>query len=140
MANGRNLALIDGYIGQTPTLVKSSNGTSIANFQVATSERYNDGRGNIVTNTEWHNITAFAGTADFVERYATKGSFVLVTGKLQTRTWEDKQTGAKRERTSIIVKNIELVSQGKKSGTTSSEEEPGSTVTPMEDIDDSIPF
>ena len=83
MANGRNLAIIDGYIGQNPTLVKSSNGTSIANFQVATSERYNDGRGNIVTRTEWHNITAFAGTADFIALYGTKGSFVLVTGKLQ---------------------------------------------------------
>jgi single-strand DNA-binding protein len=140
MAHGRNLAIIDGYIGQTPSISKTTNGTAIANFQIATSERYKDGGGKIVTNTEWHNITAFAGIAEFVVKRAVKGSFVQVTGKLQTRTWDDKQTDAKRERTSIIVKNLELVTTGKKSASTSTEEETSSAVSPIEEDATEIPF
>ena len=65
---------------------------------------------------------------------------MLITGKLQTRTWDDKQTGAKRERTSIIVKNLELVTTGKKSGSTSTEEEASSAVSPIEEDATEIPF
>jgi single-strand DNA-binding protein len=80
-----------------------------ATFTFATSEKYKDRSGNMVENTEWHNIVAW-NHAEFCEKYVTKGCLLYIEGKLRTRTWEDKQ-GNKRYTTEILEDKVDLLSR-----------------------------
>jgi len=82
----------------------------VANFTLATSDRFQDAQGNWQDRTEWHNLVAFKRLAEIVRDYVKKGSKLYVEGKIQTRSWDDKETGAKRYRTEIIVNDISLLS------------------------------
>jgi len=80
--------------------VKSTQGgTLISNFQLATSEKYTDRNNNKVEKTEWHNIAAFARTAEIVRDYVAKGSLLYLEGKLETSSWDDKESGKKMYKT-----------------------------------------
>lgn len=85
-------------------------GTLVANFTLATSDRQKDAQGNWQDKTEWHNLVAFTRLAEIVRDYVKKGSKLYVEGKIQTRSWDDKETGAKRYRTEIVVNDISLLS------------------------------
>ena len=79
-------------------------------FTLATSDRSQDPQGNWQDRTEWHNMVAFKRTAEIVRDYVKKGSKLFIEGKIQTRSWEDKDTKAKRYRTEIIVNDLSLLS------------------------------
>jgi single-strand DNA-binding protein len=83
---------------------------SVANFSLATSDRFQDQQGNWQDRTEWHNLVAFKRTAEIVRDYVKKGSKLYVEGKIQTRSWDDKETGVKKYRTEIIVNDLSLLS------------------------------
>ena len=99
-----------GNVGKDPEIKATSSGTVVATFSIATSERFKDKTGNWQDRTEWHNLVAFKRTAEIVRDYVKKGSKLFVEGKIQTRSWEDKDTKAKRYRTEIIVNDLSLLS------------------------------
>ncbi len=80
----------------------------VATFPLATSERYRDRAGDVRENTEWHNIVAWRGNADVVERFVKKGTQLYIEGRLRTRQWTD-QTGQKRYTTEVITDTLQLL-------------------------------
>ena len=80
---------------------------ALVTFSLATTERYKDRNGNLVNNTEWHNIVSW-NHAELCEKYVSKGSQLYVEGKLRTRTWDDKD-GNKRYVTEILAEKIDLL-------------------------------
>ena len=104
--------MLIGSVGQIEVKVfEGQNGSrKCATFSLATNERYKDRSGNVVTNTEWHNIVSW-NHGDLCEKWVKKGTPLFVEGKLRTRTWNDQQ-GNKRYTTEILAEKIELV--GKK--------------------------
>jgi single-strand DNA-binding protein len=82
MAQGENKVMLVGYAGSPAEVKSTQGGTLIANFQLATSEKYTDRNNNKVEKTEWHNIAAFARTAEIVRDYVAKGSLLYLEGKL----------------------------------------------------------
>jgi single-strand DNA-binding protein len=83
---------------------------------LATSDRFQDAQGNWQDRTEWHTLVAFKRTAEIVRDYVKKGSKLYIEGKLQTRSWDDKETGVKKYRTEIIVNDLVLLSSREEGG------------------------
>jgi single-strand DNA-binding protein len=104
MASSLNKVELIGRLGKDPEVKNLSNGSSVANFSVATSESWKDKRsGEKQEKTEWHNIVVWnEKTIEFVEKYLKKGDLVRIEGKIQTRKWED-QDGKDRYSTEIVV-------------------------------------
>jgi len=110
MAKSVNKVFLLGNVGKDPEIRTTGTGTSVANFSLATSDRFQDQQGNWQDRTEWHNLVAFKRTAEIVRDYVKKGSKLYIEGKIQTRSWDDKETGAKKYRTEIIVNDLSLLS------------------------------
>lgn len=112
-----NKVMLIGNVGKDPE-IRYLEGSSpqaaakVAQFTLATTERYRDRGGELRENTEWHNIVAWRGLADNAEKYVRKGTQLYVEGKLRTRTWTD-QSGNKKDRTEIIADTFQLL--GKRS-------------------------
>ena len=104
-----NKVTLLGNVGRDPEIKFTGSGTAVANFSVATSERFKDKGGEWQDRTEWHTLVAYARTAEIVRDYVQKGSKLYVEGRLQTRSWDDKD-GRKVYRTEIIVTDIALLS------------------------------
>ena len=106
MANkGLNKALIIGNLGRDPEVRYIPSGQAVANFTIATNERYQDKSGEWNEKTEWHRIVTFGKQAETVGQYLSKGDRVFVEGRLQTRSWEGKD-GQKRYTTEIVANNM----------------------------------
>ena len=116
MAKSVNKVILLGNVGKDPEIRSTGGGTMVANFTLATSDRFQDPQGNWQDRTEWHNLVAFKRTAEIVRDYVKKGSKLYIEGKIQTRSWEDKDTKAKRYRTEIIVNDISLLSSREDGG------------------------
>ena len=127
-----NKAILVGHIGNKPEGRYTSSGTSTVSFSLATNEFWIDNDKEKKERTEWHNIVAWNKLADFVTEYLQKGQLIYIEGKLQTRTYKDKddvqhwktevisnvitplewKTGEKKENGSI-KKNTEKASEPK---------------------------
>ena len=110
MAKSVNKVILLGNVGKDPEIRSTPSGTMVATFSIATSDRTKDAQGNWQDRTEWHNLVAFQRTAEIIRDYVKKGSKLYVEGRIQTRSWDDKETGAKRYRTEIIVNDLSLLS------------------------------
>jgi len=110
MAKSVNKVFLLGNVGKDPEIRSSASGVMVANFTLATTDRQKDAQGAWQDKTEWHNLVAFTRTAEIVRDYVKKGHKLYVEGKIQTRSWDDKETGAKRYRTEIIVNDLSLLS------------------------------
>jgi single-strand DNA-binding protein len=109
MARSVNKVTLLGNVGKDPEIRSSASGVMVANLTLATSDRYQDAQGNWQDRTEWHTLVAFKRTAEIVRDYVKKGSKLYIEGKLQTRSWDDKE-GVKKYRTEIIVNELVLLS------------------------------
>jgi single-strand DNA-binding protein len=116
MAKSVNKVILLGNVGKDPEIRSTGGGTMVANFSLATSDRFQDAQGNWQDRTEWHYLVAFKRLAEIVRDYVKKGSKLYIEGKIQTRSWEDKDTKAKRYRTEIIVNDLSLLSARDDSG------------------------
>src|ERR1035441_3933890 len=105
MAKSVNKVILLGNVGKDPEIRSTPGGTMVANFTLATSDRFQDQQGNWQDRTEWHNLVAFKRTAEIVRDYVKKGSKLYIEGKIQTRTWDDKE-GVKHYKTEILVNDI----------------------------------
>ena len=106
MSKGINKAFLLGHVGKDPEIRSTNGGSIVASFSLATADRQKDGQGNWQDKTEWHNLVAFNRTAEIVRDYVRKGSQLLVEGKIQTRTWDDRESGQKKYRTEIFVYDL----------------------------------
>lgn len=117
-----NKVILLGRLGGDPELKYLNSGSAVANFTLATNENYTDKQGQKVQKAEWHRIVVFGKTAEHCAQYLKKGSQALIEGKLQTRSWEDKQSGGKRYMTEIVAFNVQFLSRP--SGTQTQNDEP----------------
>lgn len=103
-----NQVTLIGRLTRDPEQKALPNGTAVANFSVATSRTWKDKDGKKQEDTEFHNCVAFGRTAEVVGQYLKKGQLVNVVGRLQTRSWDDKDSGKKMYRTEIIVDQMQM--------------------------------
>jgi single-strand DNA-binding protein len=108
MSNGVNRVIILGKLGRDPEVRYGKSGGAICNLSVATSRRFKKGE-EWVDETEWHRVTVFGKTAELCGQYLSKGREVFLEGRLQTRSWEDKNGGGKRYSTDIIADQVTFV-------------------------------
>ena len=101
-----NKVILIGNLGRDPELSYTAGGVAVARFSVATGERWKDQEGNMQERTEWHNIVAWRKLAEICGQYLKKGSKVYLEGKLQSRSWDDKNTGVKRYATDIVLDDM----------------------------------
>src|SRR5579875_2792105 len=120
MSKGVNKAISLGHVGKDPDIRSTNGGTIVASFSLATADRQKDGQGNWQDRTEWHNLVAFNRTAEIVRDYVRKGSQLMIEGKIQTRTWDDRESGQKKYRTEILINDLTLLGAGpiRRSGST----------------------
>jgi single-strand DNA-binding protein len=108
-----NKVFLYGNLTRDPELKALPSGGQVANFGIATNRSYKDKSGQRQETTEFHNIVAFGRTAEVIGQYLKKGRPIFVEGRLQTRSWDDKEGGKKNYRTEIIVENFQFGSDSK---------------------------
>src|ERR1700687_14067 len=113
MAKSVNRVTLIGHLGRDPQLKHTGSGTAVANFTLATNDRYKDKDGNWQERTEWHNIPCWARLAEIASEYLKKGRSVYIEGSLRTDSWDDKQTGAKRYQTYVNASDLVLLGGGR---------------------------
>ena len=149
MARGVNKVILIGNCGNDPEIRYMPSGGAVANFSIATSEKWKDKQtGESKEKTEWHRVVFFGKLAEIIEQYVHKGTKVYVEGKLQTRKWQDKG-GTDHYTTEIIGGQMQLLGskQGDSGYPAQSAQNPRQqshspqASMPMDDgFDDDIPF
>ena len=135
MLNQHNII---GRLGKEPESRTFENGTAFCNFSVATTEKYKDKSGEMVEATEWHNVALFGRLAEIAQQYLSKGTLVFISGKSQTRSWDDKE-GNKRYTTEIVGRELKMLS-GKQEVKPTQKLEPTQENKGTLDITDDLPF
>ena len=135
-----NKATLIGRLGKDPEVRYTPDGTMITNFNLATDEQCKDKLGAKVQKTEWHRIVTFGKLAEICGNYLVKGKLIFIEGRIQTRSWEDKD-GVKRFTTEIVASNMQMLdSKGQnKTDESSSEAAPVSLNNGNVPVDD-VPF
>jgi len=142
--SGINKVILIGNLGQDPEVRYTPDGTAVANFSIATSEEWKDkNSGEKRERTEWHRIVAWRRLGEICGEYLSKGRQVYIEGRIQTRSWEDKD-GNKRFTTEIVASDVQFLggkdsaaATGPSAGSPDSGGPPLSTQGPQ---DDDIPF
>jgi single-strand DNA-binding protein len=104
----RNKVQLIGNLGMVPEIKTLDGGKKLAKMSIATNESYKNAKGELIKETQWHNLIAWGKTAEIVEKYAKKGSEVAIEGKLINRNYIDKE-GAKRYITEIQINEFLLL-------------------------------
>ena len=107
-----NQVTIIGNLGADPEVRFTQGGTAVANLRVATNERWTDAQGQKQEQTEWHRVSVFGKQAEACGEFLTKGRQVAVSGRLQTREYDDKE-GVKRWSTEIVAHHVEFLGGGR---------------------------
>lgn len=103
-----NKVTLIGRMGKDPDVRYTPDGAMVTNFSIATDEHWKDKNGEQVQKTEWHKIVTFGKLAEICGNYLKKGSLVFVEGKIQTRSWEDKE-GVKKYTTEIVANEMKML-------------------------------
>ena len=142
MAKSVNKVILVGNVGQDPEVKYTPRGVPVARLSLATNERFKDKNDQWQDRTEWHSIVAWQRLAEIVGEYVRKGTKLYAEGKLQTTSWQDRQSGEKKYRTEIVARDIILLGSrenGEKGAAETSNDtsdpEPVSSV-----VDEDIPF
>ena len=115
MSRTLNKVMLIGNVGKDPDINFTPSGVKVAQFRMATSETWKDKEGAIQEHTDWHTIVAWRGLADVVEKLVHRGSRVYVEGRIQSRSYDDKE-GQKRYVTEIVADNLLLLDAKKENG------------------------
>jgi single-strand DNA-binding protein len=143
MARSLNKVMLIGNLGRDPEVRYTPSGVAVATFTVATNESWRDQDGNTQERTEWHNIVAWRKLAEICGEWLKKGKKVYIEGRLQTRSYDDKNTGTKRYITEIVADNMIMLDSrgGGEAG-----QQPSASQAPEEPLsqgaskDDDLPF
>lgn len=141
-----NKVILIGNLGKDPEVRYTPSGAAVCNFSIATTDRWkNKDTGQPEERTEWHNIVVWGRQAETCKEFLSKGRSVFVEGRLQTRSWDDKD-GNKRYTTEVIAARVQfLTPRGTSAGAVSSLSSPATETSsdqgpPPFDTDDDIPF
>src|SRR5580698_3082034 len=115
MAGGVNKVILVGNLGADPDMRFTPSGQGVCELRVATSESWNDKNGQRQERTEWHRIVVWGKRAEVCAKYLAKGRQVVVEGRIQTRTYDDKD-GGKRYITEIIAADVQFLGGGSRDG------------------------
>jgi len=137
-----NKVILIGNLGGDPEVRTTPSGTPVATFTLATNESWKDKDGALQERTEWHRIVAWSRLAEICGEYLRKGRQVYIEGRLQTRSWEDRQ-GNQRKTTEIVANQMMMLgppggSQGGGEGGRS--ETPEFAAETVKIDDDDLPF
>ena len=137
---GVNKVILIGNLGADPEIRYTPGGTAVANFRLATTESRKNREGERETRTEWHRIVAFGRLAEICGEYLSKGRQVYIEGRIQTRSWEDRD-GVKRYTTEILADNMQMLgTRADQQAPSGGGEGPGpGGPPPSQDLDD-VPF
>ncbi|HET9402385.1 MAG TPA: single-stranded DNA-binding protein [Candidatus Acidoferrales bacterium] len=112
-----NKAILVGRLGRDPETRYTGGGQAVCNFTMATDETYKDRSGERQKRTEWHRIVLWGKLAEIAQQYLKKGTLVYIEGRIQTRQWDDKNTGTKKTSTEIVANSMKMLgSRGDASG------------------------
>ncbi len=125
MAKSLNKVMLIGNLGKDPELRYTTSGVAVATFSLATSESWKDQDGNAQEKTEWHNIVAWRKLAEICGEWLKKGKKVYIEGRIQTRNYDDKNTGQKRYITEIVADNLIMLDGGGGARNTAASENSG---------------
>jgi single-strand DNA-binding protein len=138
-----NMVVLIGYLGRDAELRFTPGGQPVSTFNIATTDVWNDKGGHRQERTEWHRIVLWGKAAESLQDYLTKGKLVSIAGKLQTRSWDDKD-GVKRYTTEIRADRVVLLGsapRGNGGDRHVPDEQVGSGTEPTTQLmDDDIPF
>ena len=111
MARGSvNKVILVGNLGRDPEMRYTPNGLAVANITIATTEVWKDKQsGENQERTEWHRIVLYQRLAEIAGEYLKKGSKIYLEGRLQTRKWQDKNTGQDRFATEIVADSLQML-------------------------------
>lgn len=128
-----NKAILIGRLGKDPEVRYTPDGTMVTNFNLATDEQWKDKNGEKVQKTEWHRIVTFGKLAEICGNYLVKGKLVFIEGRIQTRSWEDKD-GVKRFTTEIVASDMKMLDSKGQAKTGGDADAAGPNGTPLEDV------
>ncbi len=133
-----NKAMLVGRLGKDPEVRYTPDGAMVTSFSLATDEQWKDKNGEKVQKTEWHKIVTFGKLAEICGNYLVKGKLIFIEGRIQTRSWDDKE-GVKRYTTEIVANNMQMLdSKGQnkteESSPDSTHSSSSSSNAPMEDV------
>ncbi len=137
-----NKAMIIGNLTRDPEIRALPGGTKVCSFSVATNRVWKDKNGAKQESADYHNIVVFGRQAEIVAQYMKKGSSILAEGRMQTRSWDDKNSGEKKYRTEIVADRIQFGPRagGAGEGYQKSEGSKPSQAPQMEDQMDSVEY
>lgn len=107
-----NHVIFVGFLGKDPDLRFTASGTPVANFSLATSERIKDKNGQTLEKTEWHQIVVWRQLAEICGKYLAKGSQIYMEGRIQYRSYEDRD-GIKRNATEIVMDKLQMLGRSR---------------------------
>jgi single-strand DNA-binding protein len=139
---GVNKVILVGNLGRDPEVRYIRDGTAVANLRIATSETWNDANGQKQERTEWHRVVAWGKLAEIAKEYMTKGRQVYVEGRLQTRSWDDRE-GNKRYTTEVRADQMIMLGTRGDAGGARDASGPDSAPPPDEPFqatDEDVPF
>ena len=140
-----NKVILIGRLGRDPEVRYMPDGNAVANFSLATSEKWKDKSGQQQEHTEWHHITMYRRLAEIARQYLKKGGLVYIEGKIQSRKYTGKD-GIERTAYEIIANEMKMLGGKNESGAAQSDIPPPAArqsptpPAPVDDIDDDIPF
>jgi single-strand DNA-binding protein len=141
--SGVNKVILVGNLGSDPQIRYTPNGTAVANFSIATTERFTNKNGEKESRTEWHRIVAWGRLAEICNEYLKKGKQVYVEGRIQSRQWEDKD-GTKRTSFEIIANSMVMLGRAGDAGDAAPQEfqadEEATQEAPAGKQEDDLPF
>jgi single-strand DNA-binding protein len=141
-----NKVILIGRLGKDPEVRSTPGGQTVTKFTLATDERFTDRSGEKQERTEWHNIVAWGKLGEICGQYLRKGKLVYIDGAIRTESWDDKESGQKRYKTTIVADNMKMLDrkgdeEGGGSYAGASRKSSGSTSSgPQMDDEEEVPF
>ena len=138
MANrGLNKVLLIGNLGADPEFRSTPSGTPVATFNVATTDQWTNKEGEQEQRTEWHRVVTWGKLAEISREYLKKGKQVYIEGRLQTRSWEDKE-GQKKYVTEVVANQMLMLGRAVQENAVVGETERADSLPP--EADNELPF
>src|SRR3954453_20559080 len=112
MAGSVNKVILIGHLGAKPELKYLPSGQAVCEMRLATNEVFNDKQNQRQERTEWHRVVVWGKTAENCAQYLDKGRQIYIEGRLQTRSWDDKNSGEKKYMTEVVANQVTFLGGG----------------------------
>jgi len=140
MSRGLNKVMVIGHLGRDPEMRYTPSGRPVTTFSLAVSRSWNTADGERRSETEWFNIVSWGNLAEICKQYLHKGQQVYIEGRLQTRSWEDKE-GQKRTNVEVVANEMMMLGERRNHSTKpkESDQDDDKSAEPIAD-EDEFPF